>query len=141
MGDRVALRIGKKACARMSSAVRMLLCASAVCGCSGSTSPDCSMLVAQYAAAFADAQRCVPGQDTCTAHAPPVVDGGIPVACDCNTGGNVNPARAAQLNGPLSAYTARCFAGPACLCAIPPDGGWPNDTCRALADGGGLCSP
>jgi hypothetical protein len=42
----------------------LLLAVATLLGCSGSM--DCSVLAARYAAAFAAAQRCVPGQDTCT---------------------------------------------------------------------------
>ena len=126
--------------------MRLLLCAIAILGCSGS---DCPTLAARYAAAFQDAQTCVPGQDSCNGSAPWVsvsrdADGGTSYSIDdcmnlC-TSGNVNPNRAAHLTDALDAYRSQCqpsLAG--CLCPREPDGGSPY-TCRPV-DGGGLCSP
>jgi hypothetical protein len=126
-----------------------LLIAAGLAGCS----VDCTTLAQRYALAFADAQRCVPGQDTCTYPADAVdtrtlPDGGVEISIGgcINTcgGGNVNPKRAGPVAAALADYRGQGCGGPlaGCFCPLAPDGGPPEPfTCRASADGGGVCSP
>ena len=122
--------------------MRLILAAAvAVTACSGAD--DCEKLAERYAQAFANAQRCVPGVDTCSYKAATpyrLADGGLAVA-DCeNCGpGNTNPNRARELEDAIAAYHAGCHFGVACLCAIP-DGGFRDYTCRPSGDGG-VCAP
>jgi len=109
------------------------------------------VLAARYAEAFAEAQRCVPGEDTCNGSAPAVVadrlaDGGTDISIDdcmnsCG-GPNVNPHRTAALESALRAYRDACEHAVGCLCPRSLDGGPPAPyTCKPAADGGGVCSP
>jgi hypothetical protein len=127
---------------RMMRAILCLL----LCGCSGA---DCTVLGLRYAAAFEDAQHCTPGVDTCsyTAESPweLLPDGGRTLAtsaCMNSCGpGTLNARKAGAVAAAIDEYRAHgCEQLMGCMCAAPPDGGWPVYACRATPDGG-ICAP
>ena len=122
--------------------MRLLLCAIAILGCT----PDCPTLATRYAAAFEDAQKCVPGQDSCTYDAPTVdltehnpayyIDP-CPVTCG---GGNVNPNKTGPLVEALHAYREECQrTGPGPGCGTCSGERPPAYTCHPV-NGGGMCA-